>query len=964
MLVELRIENLGIIEELQVVLEPGLTAITGETGAGKTLVVEALELLAGARADATLVRPGAAEARVEGRFEDPLTGEEIVVARAVPADGRSRAYVDGRLATVAELADLGARLIDLHGQHAHQSLLVPAMQRAVLDTFAGPPALGGPRRVPGRSSAAAARSRRRWRDSAATPATRAREISLLEYQIDEIDGGGPRATRTRPRCREAEEEALTGAAEDREALLAAHETVDGRAVDAVGVASRGGSAARVVRRAGRAGPKRSRPSSPRSRTTCASRPRPWSRIPSGWTRCSERRRLLRDLQRKYGDTIAEVLDAPRRGRGAPRRARGLRGADRRARGGRARAEAETATAAAAGCTTRAPRLRTRSPRPCRIGSSGSRCRTARLSVLVEPGEPGEDGADRVVFLLAANAGEPAQPLAKVASGGELSRAMLGLRVALAERGDTGRGPVLVFDEVDAGIGGEAGAAVGRELAALARSAQVLCITHLAQVAACADAQIVVRKAEQRRPDHGDRAAGAERGPGGGALPDARGRGGLRSRPSTRGGALERGHDERGRQRPSHAVTARDRRADGAAGRAAARHKGAAPDVVTGRRGSTSGPRTSSRRMQPGDIAVINHTDIDRVAAEGLIARGRGGGGQRGRVDLRAVPERRPDPHRRGRDPARSTTSAPRSWTAIGEGDELRVVGGEVWRGDELVVTGTLLDARAIEAAMEDGAAATSAPSSRSSPRTRSSTSSARRSSRSSRSSCRRCAREIKGRHALVVVRGHDYRSDLAALKPYLREYQPVLIGVDGGADALLEIGFKPDIIIGDFDSVSDRALRCGAELIHHVHLDGRAPGRENLLEWGVPYEEFVIDGTSEDVAMLLAYEAGAQLIVAVGTHATMVEFLDKGRRGMSSTFLTRLRLGPVLVDAKGVSRLYEGRVRRRDMVALVVSRAPRHGRDQRGGRADPRVPRRDPGHAQGPLVLRHRRLTPTSLALD
>jgi len=179
--------------------------------------------------------------------------------------------------------------------------------------------------------------------------------------------------------------------------------------------------------------------------------------------------------------------------------------------------------------------------------------------------------------------------------------------------------------------------------------------------------------------------------------------------------------------------------------------------------------------------------------------------------------------------------------------------------------------------------------------------------------------DFKGRHALVVVRGHDYRSDLRALRPYIREYRPVLIGVDGGADALLEMGLKPDIIIGDFDSVSRRAIDTGAELVHHVHLDGRAPGRDALVEWGVPYHEFVIDGTSEDVAMILAYEAGAELIVAVGTHATMVEFLDKGRKGMSSTFLTRLRLGPLLVDAKGVNRLYEGRMRRRDVAMLVAA---------------------------------------------
>jgi uncharacterized membrane-anchored protein len=177
--------------------------------------------------------------------------------------------------------------------------------------------------------------------------------------------------------------------------------------------------------------------------------------------------------------------------------------------------------------------------------------------------------------------------------------------------------------------------------------------------------------------------------------------------------------------------------------------------------------------------------------------------------------------------------------------------------------------------------------------------------------------KIRGRHALVVVRGHDYRHDLATLRPYIREYRPVLIAVDGGADALLEFGLEPDIIIGDFDSVSDDTVKRGADLVHHVHPDGRAPGRENLLAYGLPYHEFVAEGMSEDVAMLLAYEAGATLIVAVGTHVTMVEFLDKGRKGMASTFLTRLRLGPVLVDAKGVSRLYEGRARRGDVLLLI-----------------------------------------------
>jgi uncharacterized membrane-anchored protein len=176
-----------------------------------------------------------------------------------------------------------------------------------------------------------------------------------------------------------------------------------------------------------------------------------------------------------------------------------------------------------------------------------------------------------------------------------------------------------------------------------------------------------------------------------------------------------------------------------------------------------------------------------------------------------------------------------------------------------------------------------------------------------------------GRHALVVVRGHDYKQDLRVLRSYIREFQPVLIGVDGGADALLEVGLRPDIILGDFDSVSARAMEIGAEHVHHVHPDGRNPGFEELQAFGKPYVEFVVEGTSEDAAMLLAYEAGAKLIVAVGTHDTMVEFLDKGRAGMSSTFLTRLRIGPMLVDAKGVARLYEPTVRSRDLVLLVAA---------------------------------------------
>ena len=324
-----------------------------------------------------------------------------------------------------------------------------------------------------------------------------------------------------------------------------------------------------------------------------------------------------------------------------------------------------------------------------------------------------------------------------------------------------------------------------------------------------------------------------------------------------------------------------------------------------------------KRLQPGDIAVINHRDLDRVAAEGLVGAGvaavvNAGESISGRYPnggpIRVVQAGIPLVDRAGEDVL----------DRLREGEQIRIEGAEIWRGDELIATGDPLAADEIQAAMDAARAAIGGELERFAVNTL--------------EYIQREAKltfepielppiktQFRGRHALVVVRGHDYRTDLAALRPYIREYQPVLIGVDGGADALLEMRLKPDIIIGDFDSVSEAALGTGAELIHHVHLDGRAPGREALQGWGLPYHEFVVDGTSEDVAMLLAYEAGAQLIVAVGTHASMVEFLDKGRRGMSSTFLTRLRLGPALVDAKGVNRLYEGRVRRRDIALLVGS---------------------------------------------
>ena len=178
---------------------------------------------------------------------------------------------------------------------------------------------------------------------------------------------------------------------------------------------------------------------------------------------------------------------------------------------------------------------------------------------------------------------------------------------------------------------------------------------------------------------------------------------------------------------------------------------------------------------------------------------------------------------------------------------------------------------------------------------------------------------IEGRHVLIVVRGYHYKEDLAMLRSYVREYRPVLIGVDGGADAILETGLTPHMIVGDMDSVSDRALLSGAEIVVHAYRDGRAPGLARVQQLEVEHVVFPATGTSEDVAMLLADDKGAELIVAVGTHDTLVEFLDKGRAGMASTFLTRLRVGSKLIDAKGVSQLYRTRISTMQVVLLALA---------------------------------------------
>ncbi len=488
MLVELRVTNLGIVADLTVVLGPGLTAITGETGAGKTLLVEALDLLVGGRADAGVVRDGTAEATVEGRFVDPRTGDEVILARVVPVDGRSRAYVDGRLATAAELGERGAALVDLHGQHTHQSLLAPSVQRAALDRFAGPAAADALEA----SRSARTEARRLDEELAALGGddrARARELDLLRFQIAEVEAAGL-ADAGEDVTLEAEEALLADAAAHQDALGSAYAAVEGAGLDAVGTAAaalegRAPFAELAARlRAAHAELADLGRELRLARETVTVDPERLEAVRA-------RRQLLRELTRKYGETLDEVAAY---GTEAGRRLVELEGYEERARElQEARVAAAAAAATAAGALSRArqaaagPLADAITPHLRELAMPA-----ARFEVVVEAGEAGDDGADRVTFLLGANPGEPARPLAKAASGGELSRAMLAARVVLSEAP-----PTLVFDEVDVGIGGEAGAAVGRLMADLGPRHQVLCVTHLAQVAAFADVQVVVEKREQR-----------------------------------------------------------------------------------------------------------------------------------------------------------------------------------------------------------------------------------------------------------------------------------------------------------------------------------------------------------------------------------------------------------------------------------------------------------------------------------
>lgn len=476
MLYELHIESLGVIDRLDLVLGAGLTALTGETGAGKTMLVEAISLLVGGRADASMVRPGASEARVEGRFV--VDGEEYVVARVIPADGRSRAYVNGRLATVANLSELGARTVDLHGQHAHQSLLSTREQREALDRWCGTD-LGLLRDARAALTEIDALLAALGGDGRA----RAREVDLLRFQQAELRAAAIEDADEELRL-DAEHDVLAGAAEYRalgESAVAAL-SEDGGTADSVGVALRG--------LAGRApfaeAEARLRGLQAEVADLVAELRRQVDRIeedPARLGEVRERRQMLRDLRRKYGDSLADVLAFRDE---VDQRLAELEGYEQRAAGlDRERREAEARereAAAEVGACRRggADALAAEVERHMRELAMPH----ARVGVQVGADEPG----DEVAFLLSANPGSPMLPLSRVASGGELARAMLALRLVLSEAPDT-----LVFDEVDAGIGGSAATAVGRKLAELGDRHQVLVVTHLAQVASMATTHVAVSK---------------------------------------------------------------------------------------------------------------------------------------------------------------------------------------------------------------------------------------------------------------------------------------------------------------------------------------------------------------------------------------------------------------------------------------------------------------------------------------
>jgi DNA repair protein RecN (Recombination protein N) len=492
MLVELSIENLGIIESSRLTFDSGFTAFTGETGAGKTMLVEAIGLVVGQRADVSVIRDGAEEARVEARFvtSGPDGDVETILCRVLHREGRSRAYINDRMATVATLAEVGQGLVDIHGQHAHQRLMSASVQRDSLDAF-------------GKVYTSALREAREAVTQidanlaalGGDEKSRVREIDLLSFQCEEIENAGL----SRPDEDQAlsrEEDELGDVVRHQEALLKVSALLsdDGNAVDLLGQVSRSLSPISSM-------------SEIRERVeNLLAELNDISHTVRGAAENSEenperleeirlRRQALRDLVRKYGDTIADVMAF---------------GAEARTRLNELLSYSERVQELE---SSRANALKVLHSRQLEVGRQ--RRKTApglaaavekRLRLLALPhatiqvavGDEGSDpSGEAVSFMLAANPGSAPMPITKVASGGELARVMLALRLVLTTDPAT-----MVFDEVDAGIGGAAAVAVAQALRELGTDHQVFAVTHLAQVAASAHSHIVVSKSVKSGKTYG------------------------------------------------------------------------------------------------------------------------------------------------------------------------------------------------------------------------------------------------------------------------------------------------------------------------------------------------------------------------------------------------------------------------------------------------------------------------------
>jgi uncharacterized membrane-anchored protein len=330
-------------------------------------------------------------------------------------------------------------------------------------------------------------------------------------------------------------------------------------------------------------------------------------------------------------------------------------------------------------------------------------------------------------------------------------------------------------------------------------------------------------------------------------------------------------------------------------------------------------KSLTERLKPGDIAIIDHADLDRVSAEALLNR-------------QVVAVINVAPSMTGRYPNLGPQLlveagvplvddvGPEVFEKVSDGTPVRLDGDTLYVGETVAAKGTVQTSLSVAAAMikaKEGLAAQIRAFMANTveyigrdfeelidgirvPELRT---------------------KLAGKHALVIARGYRHREDLQVLRAYIREFRPVMVAVDGGADALLDAGYRPDVIIGDMDSVSDRALTCGAEIVVHAYPDGTAPGVERVRAMGLDSVQCPATGTSEDVAVLMADELGAHLIVAVGMRTTLVEFLDKGRPGMASAFLTRMRVGDKIVEPKGVSRLYQSRISGSWIVLLIAAAA-------------------------------------------